>query len=250
VAVNQSFRLRRGECLRIGALIGGAVSYLAVEGGFDISPILGSASTCRRGGFGGIEGRALEAGDRLPLCQSRTHERGECRLDGLDLRPPARFRAMVGPQADYFSASEIAAFFAAEYTVGHGSDRMGMRLAGRAVHARAHDIVSDAIAPGAIQVPGDGQPIVLLADRQTTGGYPKIATVISADLPALGRLAIGAPIAFTAVTMAEAEAARRAHVAALAEIPRCIKPLGLTSEDLTRRLNDNNLIDGFIRAVA
>jgi biotin-dependent carboxylase-like uncharacterized protein len=250
VAGNRSFLLRRGECVRIGALIGGAVVYVAAEGGFAIEPILGSASTCMRGGFGGIDGRALIAGDCLPLRQDKAAERQECELDGLDLRAPARFRAILGPQADYFSPAETAAFFAAEYTVSHGSDRMGMRLAGRTIKARSHDIVSDAIAPGAIQVPGSGQPIVLLADRQTTGGYPKIATVISADLPALGRLAIGATIAFQLVSTEEAETARRAHMAALARIPHLVKPVGLTAEDLARRLNDNNLIDGFIQAVA
>jgi biotin-dependent carboxylase-like uncharacterized protein len=251
VAPGQSFRLRRGECLRIGSLVGGAVHYVAVEGGFDIPPILGSASTCMRGGFGGLDGRALRAGDRIPLCQDKARDRGECRLDGLVLRPPTRFRAIVGPQADFFSESEIAAFFAAEYTVSHGSDRMGMRLRGPGIrHAHGYNITSDAIAPGAVQVPGDGQPIVLLADRQTTGGYPKIATVISADLPALGRLAIGARFGFAAVGMEEAETARRAHVRALAEIPRLVKPVGPTADDLAQRLNDNNLIDGFIRAVA
>ena len=249
IACNRSFRLRRGECVRIGSLSGGAVLYVAVEGGLDISPILGSASTCMRGGFGGIEGRALLAGDRLPLCQAKASERADSQLEGLDLRPPARFRVIPGPQADFFSPAEIAAFLAADYTVSHGSDRMGMRLSGRKIqHARGYNIASDAIAHGAIQVPGDGAPIVLLADRQTTGGYPKIATVISADLPALGRLAIGTRIGFVAVSVEEAEAARRVHVEALAQIPDMVRPLGLTTEDLTRLLNDNNLIDGFIRA--
>jgi biotin-dependent carboxylase-like uncharacterized protein len=247
---NRTFLLRRGECVRVGALIGGAVLYVAAEGGFAIEPILGSASTCMRGGFGGIDGRALVAGDSLPLRQGKAAERQERELTGLDLKAPVRFRAIPGPQADMFSTAEIAAFFAAEYTVSHGSDRMGMRLAGPPIAALKHDIVSDAIAPGAIQVPGNGEPIVLLADRQTTGGYPKIATVISADLPALGRLPIGATIAFQAVSMEEAAAARRAQVAALARIPQLVKPISLTPEDLARRLNDNNLIDGFIQAVA
>jgi biotin-dependent carboxylase-like uncharacterized protein len=248
---HQSFRLRCGECVRIGGLSGGAVNYLAVEGGFDLSPILGSTSTCLRGGFGGFEGRALTAGDRLPLRQGKARDRAEWRLHGLDLRPPPRFRVVAGPQADFFNAMEIEAFFAAEYSVSHGSDRMGMRLAGRPIqHARGYNIVSDATAPGAIQVPGDGQPIVLLADRQTTGGYPKIATVISADLPALGRLAMGARVAFTAVTVEEAEVARRAYLAGLAEIPRLVRPLGLSADGLAQRLSENNLIDGFIGALA
>ena len=157
IAGNRSFRLRRGECVRIGSLSGGAVLYVAVEGGFDISPILGSASTCMRGGFGGIEGRALLAGDRLPLCQAkaeRTRRQPAGRARSPASRPVPRD---PGPQADFFSPAEIAAFFAADYTVSHGSDRMGMRLSGRKIqHARGYNIASDAIAPGAIQVPGDG----------------------------------------------------------------------------------------------
>src|SRR5262249_28173619 len=149
-------------------------------------PVLGSVSTCLRGGFGGWQGRALVAGDRLPLVRERAGEGEDCRLDGFDLGAPARLRTVAGPQRDYFSDAELAAFFDSEYLIAAGSDRTGMRLAGRRlVHARGFDITSDAVAAGSIQVPGDGQPIVLLADRQTTGGYPKIATVISADLPAL-----------------------------------------------------------------
>ena len=171
--------------------------YVAVEGGFDIEPTLGSVSTDIRGGIGGWQGRALAAGDRLPLRLMRATERDECRIEGLDLKTPSVVRAIAGPQSDYFAEVEIAAFFASEYKVGAGSNRMGMRLEGRPIaHVRGHNITSDAIAPGSVQVPGDGQPIVLLADRQTTGGYPKIATVISADLPALGRLPIGAKFRF------------------------------------------------------
>ena len=133
---------------------------------------------------------------------------------------PSRVRAIAGPQSDYFADAEIAGFFETQYTVGAGSDRMGMRLEGRRLaHARGYNITSDGIAPGSIQVPGNGQPIVLLADRQTTGGYPKIATVISADLPALGRLPIGAKIRFEPVTIETAHAARRALFAEIARHP-------------------------------
>jgi len=128
---------------------------------------------------------------------------------------------------------------------------MGMRLTGRTIqHSRGFDIVSDAIAPGSIQVPGNGQPIVLLADRQTTGGYPKIATVISADLPALARLPIGAKVAFEAVTIEEAQAAHRDHVAALAAMKKRIVPLRRTGADIVPRLQECNLVSGFIDAAA
>ena len=247
----QSLRLRRGEAVRIGALTGGTVLYLAVEGGFEIAPVLGSLSTCIRGGIGGWQGRALKAGDRLPLCRTGAGDRGEVRLEGLDLAPPPRIRAIPGPQHDHFPDDEVAAFFAGEYTVGPSAARMGMRLTGRPIRPlRGFDIPSDGIAPGSIQVPGHGQPVVLLADRQTTGGYPKIATVISADLPALARLPIGARTGFEAVTVEAAAAARQEHVAALAALERSIVPVGDAATDLSPRLQEANLVSGVVNAAA
>lgn len=251
VATMQSLRLRRGEALRIGALTGATVLYVAVEGGFDIAPVLGSVSTDIRGGFGGWQGRALAAGDRLPLRQPRASERGEVCLEGLSIRPRPRVRVIKGPQDHHFADREVAAFLDSEYTVGPSADRMGMRLTGRTLkHSRGFDIASDAIAPGSIQVPGNGQPIVLLADRQTTGGYPKIATVISADLPALARLPVGAKVAFEAVTVEEAQAALRDHVAELAAMQQRIVPLRRSGADIVPRLQECNLVSGVIDAVA
>jgi len=249
IAVMRSIRVRRGEVIRIGSLSGGAVLYVAVEGGFDIPPVLGSVSTYLRGGFGGWQGRALAAGDRLPLRRSAASARDECRIEGLDLRAPARVRAIAGPQKDYFSETEIASFFAGQYTVCAGSDRMGMRLQGRPVdHARDYNITSDGIAAGSIQVPGNGQPIILLADRQTTGGYPKIATVISADLPALGRLPMGATIAFEQVTIEAAQALRRDLFSEIERIGEKIVPIGPAAADMGPMLLHNNLISGIIDA--
>jgi biotin-dependent carboxylase-like uncharacterized protein len=245
----RSIRVRRGEVIRIGSLSGGAVLYVAVEGGFDIPPVLGSVSTYLRGGFGGWQGRALAAGDRLPLCRSAAPARDECRIEGLDLRAPARVRAIAGPQKDYFSETEIASFFAGQYTVCAGSDRMGMRLQGRPVdHARDYNITSDGIAAGSIQVPGNGQPIILLADRQTTGGYPKIATVISADLPALGRLPMGATIAFEQVTIEAAQALRRDLFSEIERIGEKIVPISPAATDMAPMLLDHNLISGVVDA--
>ncbi len=237
--------LQRGEMLRIGSILDATVLYLAVEGGFDTPAVLGSVSTYIRGGFGGLGGRALMKGDFIPLCREAASRRDECCFQGLDLSRPPRFRVIVGPQCDYFSERAMARFFDSEYTVGAGSDRMGMRLDGRPVdHLRGFNITSDGIAPGSIQVPGNGKPIVLLADRQTTGGYPKIATVISADLPALGRLPIGARIAFEPVTMATAEAARRELYNKIDDLFDRIVPLEATSADVTTRLFACNLISG------
>ncbi len=245
----RSIRLSRGDIVRIGSLSGGAVLYVAVEGGFDIQPVLGSVSTYLRGGFGGWQGRALVADDRLPLRRATASDRDDCRLDGFDLSPPTRFRAIAGPQSDYFSDREIASFFDSEFIVSEGSDRMGMRINGRKlVHSRSLDFTSDGIAPGSIQVPGSGQPIVLLVDRQTTGGYPKIATVISADLPALGRLPIGGKIAFEPVTVEAAQALRRALIAEIDAIYDRIVPVARTDAEVAPRLLDCNLVSGVVDA--
>jgi biotin-dependent carboxylase-like uncharacterized protein len=239
--------LRRGQLLRIGSLHEGAVLYIAVEGGFDIEPVLGSVSTYLRGGFGGWQGRALIAGDRLPLLYNAASERDDCELVSLDLSPPARFRVVLGPQHDHFSERAIQAFFAGEYTISAGSDRMGMRLAGpRLEHVKHYSITSDGIAPGSIQVTGTGQPIVLLADRQTIGGYAKIATVITADLPALARLPIGAKVAFEPVSIEVAVAARRQLLAQLASFDEQVMPIIGPDVDIAPRLLDCNLISGFV----
>jgi allophanate hydrolase subunit 2 len=166
------------------------------------------------------------------------------------LEPRRRFRAVAGPQLDHFSESEIASFFDSAYTVCAGSNRMGMQLAGRRiVHARGFNIISDAIAPGSIQVPGSGQPIVLLADRQTTGGYPKIAAVISADMPALGRTPIGATISFERVSIDAAQALRRSLLTEVDSIPGRVIPLREPStDDIAPRLLHDNLISGVVDA--
>jgi biotin-dependent carboxylase-like uncharacterized protein len=250
VEMMRSIRLRRGQVVRIGSLSGGAVLYVAAEGGFDIEPELGSQSTYLRGALGGWQGRQLQTGDRLPLVRMRSSERGDCRYDGLDLTPPSRFRVIAGPQSDYFSASAVARFFDSTYAVCAGSDRMAMRLEGaRLEHVRGFNITSDAIAPGSIQVPGNSQPIVLLADRQTTGGYPKIATVISADLPALGRVPIGTKISFEAVSIEAAEAARRNMFAQIDRLGDNIVPLAQSIDAFVPNLLDQNLVSGVVDAL-
>ena len=245
----ESARLRRGQVVRIGALAGSAVLYLAVEGGFDIAPVLGSRSTYTRAAIGGIEGRALKAGDEIPLKLAAAPEREERLLPSLDLAPPKRFRVILGPQDDYFTEAGIAALLNSTYTVTPASDRMGMRLAGPPIaHAKGYNIVSDGIAPGSIQVPGNGLPIVLLADRQTTGGYPKIATVISADMPALGRLVPGSKVAFEAVDIEAAEAAARQLAADLAAMPDRIVPARRETMVDVVKLMGENLVSGMVDA--
>jgi biotin-dependent carboxylase-like uncharacterized protein len=251
IASMRSVHLRRGQVVRVGSLKCGAVLYIAVEGGFAIEPTLGSVSTDSRGRMGGWQGRALAYGDFLPMRFAAAADREEYRVEGLDFTPSRRVRVICGPQRDYFSQGEIDRFFAGEYTVSSGSNRMGMRLEGNAIrHSRGFNIVSDAIATGSIQVPGSGQPIVLLADHQTTGGYPKIATVISADLPAMGRLPIGAKISFVAVTMEEAAAARRKLAAELESVGDKMVRISPPTAFFAARLLECNLISGVCDAAA
>jgi biotin-dependent carboxylase-like uncharacterized protein len=243
----RSVRMRRGEVVRIGSLTSGATLYVGVEGGFAIAPVLGSVSTYLRGGIGGLHGRALAQGDSLPLRRNTASDREDRRFESLDLTPPDRFRAIAGPQNDYFSDAAIETFFNSEYRIGANADRTGMRLEGpRLEHSRS--FTSDGIAPGSIQVPGSGEPIVLLADRQTIGGYPKIATVISADLPALGRMPIGTKIRFAPVTMEEAAAARRKLIADIEGLVSKTVPIERSEGEFISKLFACNLIGGVVDA--
>jgi biotin-dependent carboxylase-like uncharacterized protein len=247
----QSIRVRRGQVIRVGSLKNGATLYIAVEGGFAVVPALGSVSTDSRGRMGGWQGRPLVEGDVIALRRATASDRDEYLIDGLALTAPGHIRAVLGPQSDHFSGLEIERFFASEYTVSAGSNRMGMRLEGQAIgHLRGFNIVSDAIATGSIQVPGSGQPIVLLADHQTTGGYPKIATVISADLPALGRLPIGSRVSFAPITVEEASAARRELCATVDGIAGKMVRLATPATAVAARLMECNLISGVQDAAA
>jgi biotin-dependent carboxylase-like uncharacterized protein len=215
--------LEPGETLSIKAGSTGAWGYLAVAGSLAVTPVLGSTATHTRSGLGGLDGRGLRAGDRLAVSEARQGEGAPQRLlaPWLD-RNPARIRVVLGPQDDHFAGDQIAAFLDRPWTVSPRGDRMACFLDGTPLtHAKGHDIVSDGVAMGAIQVPGNGLPIVLMADRQSTGGYPKIATVIGPDLGRLAQAQGGTAITFAAVGIAEAVAARRADAEALrGEVPR------------------------------
>lgn len=208
----ESVRLKRGARLRVMVGRNAISCILAIEGGIALQPVMGSLSTLTRAQIGGFDGRALAVGDLLPMVREEVEERPELRLPDLDLAVPERIRLVLGPQDDYFTPEAIETLLSGTYEVTRAADRMGIRLAGAALaHAKGFNIVSDGIAPGSIQVPGDGQPIILLADRQTTGGYPKIATVASVDLPALGRVGPGAKLQFEVISVEAAEELRRAQ---------------------------------------
>ena len=205
--------LEPGRSLSVRAGSSGAWGYLAVCGRFDVAPVLGSTATHTRSGLGGLNGRGLASGDRLGIADPRTGSESPQRLlaPWLD-RDPKTIRVVLGPQDDFFDADQIAAFLAGPWTVSPRGDRMACFLDGTPLrHAKGHDIVSDGVAMGAIQVPGNGLPIVLMADRQSTGGYPKVATVIGPDLGRLAQAQGGTTLSFEAVTIAEAVAARRAE---------------------------------------
>ena len=198
--------------LSFGRLRDGATAYLAVVGGIDVPQALGSRSTFTRSRLGGLEGRALKAGDRL----SAVGERPVTRVEGRKLpreHVPTyghshTLRIVLGPQDDAFTQEGIQTFLSSTYAVTPQSDRIGYRLQGpRIQHRGGADIVSDGIPFGAVQVTGDGMPIVLLADRGTTGGYTKIATVISVDIANLAQAAAGDTVSFQSVSVEEAHQA-------------------------------------------
>jgi biotin-dependent carboxylase-like uncharacterized protein len=220
IEAGRSVRLEKGDVFRIGPLIDSACAYLAIEGGIDIPLVLGSQSTYTRGAIGGIEGRRLQKNDMVPLNRSDAESREERALgEPLDLALEHAVRVVLGPQADYFTERGIETFLSSTFTVSPQADRMGFRLDGPVIeHAKGYNIVSDGVVSGSIQVPGTGRPIILMADNQTAGGYPKIATVISADVPMVGRRRPGRSVRFTAVEVGEAERLRREQEARMDNI--------------------------------
>jgi biotin-dependent carboxylase-like uncharacterized protein len=205
--------VRAGRVVTFGMRRSGARAYLAISGGIALPPFLGSQSTYLQGEFGGLEGRALRAGDQLPLGPAATRNpvARAGRIWPIDRRPPyissPTLRVILGPQDDRFTDEGLATFLNNPYVVTPESDRMGYRLSGPVIaHRGSTGITSDGVVMGSIQIPPDGQPIVMMADHQTTGGYPKIATVIRADLPLLAQSLPGDLVRFQAVSLDEAQA--------------------------------------------
>lgn len=212
--VGKAYYAPAGSTLALGAAKTGFRACIAFAGGIDLPPVMGSRATYLKGKFGGFCGRALEKGDKLPL--------GPCPwlfdLDKRELDPAWHkellsrrpIRVVLGPQDSAFSARGIETFLNTEYTVTPESDRMGFRLDADALieyaPGRDGNIISDGIAMGAIQIPS-GKPIVMMADRQTTGGYAKIANIIACDLPRFAQKKAGDKVRFAAVTPAEARQA-------------------------------------------
>ncbi len=246
----QSVRLVRGQKFNITIAPGLACCYLAIAGGFDLTPVMASLSTYPRAGFGGYKGRILIPGDEIPLNFNSVGNDHECTFTTLpDMAEDIPVRITWGQQVTYFTAASLEAFISEEYTVLPASDRMGYRLSGTALkHKDSFNIVSDATAVGTIQVPGNGAPIVLLADCQTTGGYPKIATIISSDVEVLARRLPGSKVRFAVVSVSEAETIALDHEADLCTIESSLNPVpGRPGLDV-KALYEANLISGMINA--
>lgn len=205
-----SFEINKGEVLKFTTPVTGSRAYVAFAGGLDVPAVLGSRSTYVKASMGGLNGRALQQGDRIDVGNDiSSHPKKTGRILVPDARPKydthATVKVILGPQDHHFTTAGLHTFFNAEYTVTNQSDRMGSRLIGPVIeHRSSADVISDAIAFGSIQVPADGHPVLLLADRQTTGGYAKIATVISSDLPKVGQLKPGDTVSFQAISIEEA----------------------------------------------
>jgi biotin-dependent carboxylase-like uncharacterized protein len=240
--------LEPGKTLAARAGDSGAFAYLAVEGGFETPVTMGSRATHVRSAMGGIEGRMLRAGDVLPAASTMTLDNAsfEAMIDAPWLaHEPDPFRVVLGPQDDYFTVETLSAFFDGQFTLTPVADRMAYLLTGPDIaHAGGYDIVSDGVALGAIQIAGDKKPLVLMADRQPTGGYPKLGHVVRADIGRLAQMRPGDTCRFRAASVAEARAAlllREDEIAATLQHLRPLRP-ALTSESLF----EANLIDGVV----
>jgi antagonist of KipI len=204
----RTLQLQKDDVVSFRNMHTGCRAYLSIRGGVNTPLVLGSRSTYVRGGFGGLEGRRL---------------RGDDVIEGFDVLPPdagysmpkqlvprfsdhVKVRAVLGPQAEMFTERGVSVFFSGLFRVSADADRMGYRLEGLRVELEGKaDIVSDALLPGAVQIPKDAKPIIIMRDAQTTGGYPKIAVAIAADLSVLGQLKPGCSVTFFKVTLREAE---------------------------------------------
>ena len=220
VSVYTALQVAAGAVLHCGSTTNGARTYLAVRGGIGVPLVMGSASTDVRGNFGGVEGRRLKTGDVLELDGGAAWEPRRLMQGAREtLRADGPIRVTRGAQHDWFSPAEYGKFLTSPYVVSEQSDRAGLRLKGEAVQTlERRQLLTDGIPLGAVQVPQDGQPIILFVDQQTTGGYPKIANVIAADMHRIGQLRPRDQVHFAETSIPEAIEALREQERWLSEI--------------------------------
>lgn len=205
---NKAYKINKGDILSMGAAKSGMRAYLAVAGGIVGEYVFGSASTNLKFAFGGHFGKKLQSGDVLSIGTGAfpLGEIDKWKIPESEYSKDAQLRVVLGPQNEMFTDEDIRLFLSQEYEVNAQSDRMGIRLSGEPLKSKnGMDIISDGIVFGSVQVPNSGEPIILMADHQTTGGYAKIATVISVDLPRASQLSAGNTVRFKSVTVEEAE---------------------------------------------
>ena len=246
VAVGTSMTLADGETLTLGFARGGSFSYLAIEGAIAGEPMFGSLAVNARAGLGSPFPRPLQAGDELQTATASGA--AERRIDLPAVVADAPIRVVMGPQDDEFGdATKL--FLDGEWKVSATSDRMGYRLEGPTIkHLHGHNIVTDGTVNGSIQVPGNGQPIALMMDRNTSGGYPKIATVITADFGRFAQIPAGKGFRFAAVSIAEAQAEARKFWKLLRTLPGRVKPI--ENFDLNiEALQDANVAGAAVSAI-
>jgi biotin-dependent carboxylase-like uncharacterized protein len=245
VASDTSMTLADGETLTLGFARGGSFSYLAIEGGIAGEPMFGSLAVNARAGLGSPYPRPLQAGDELKT--EGASGAAERRID-VPAVTDGPIRVVMGPQDDEFGDAK-ALFFDSEWKISATSDRMGYRLEGPVIkHLHGHNIVSDGTVDGSIQVPGNGAPIVLMPDRGTSGGYPKIATVITADLGRFAQIPAGRGFRFKAVSMAEAQAEVRKFWELLRTLPDRLRSIDNFDLNL-EALQDANVAGAAVSAV-
>ncbi|WFU37506.1 biotin-dependent carboxyltransferase family protein [Bradyrhizobium sp. CB82] len=246
VASETSATLKDGETLTLGFARGGAFSYLAIEGAIQGEPVFGSLAVNARAGLGSPYPRPLQAGDEFSVAAASG--KAEQRIE-LPKPPNGPIRVVLGPQDDEFDDANKALFLSSDWKISATSDRMGYRLEGPVIkHLHGHNIVSDGTVNGSIQVPGNGAPIVLMMDRGTSGGYPKIATVISADLGRLAQTSAGTAFRFKAVSMAEAQDEAKKFAQLLRSLPDRLRAAD-TVELNIEALHDANVAGQAVNAV-
>jgi len=247
MAALRSFVVAEHETLTLGPAREGVFSYLAIEGAIHGVPVFGSLSVNARAGLGSPLPRGLQAGDALTVDPMRSLH-GE-RSITAPWRDDGPIRVVRGPQDDEFEPEAMALLCDSEWAIAAASDRMGYRLDGPPLrHHNGHNIVSDGTVTGSIQVPGSGQPIVLMPDRGTTGGYPKLATVISVDIGRLAQVRPGQRVRFSEVGVEQAQALARRHAVELTSLPGRITELGEIALDVAS-LQDANVAGVAVSAV-
>lgn len=240
VSMWRSLKLSKGDVLSFDMVRAGTRGYISFAGGLDIPTVMGSRSTYVRGAIGGYEGRKLKSNDEInvrdkdfPIEQLAGRVIPQQYIPQYD--DSCIIRVVPGPQDDCFTEESIEKFFSSEYEITKEADRMGYRLSGpQLMHKDGADIISDGINLGSVQVPGHGMPIVMMSDRQTTGGYTKIATVISSDIPVMAQLKPGNKVKFVRIDVREAHKVLREYENKIKEIKESVNSYQLNTTRIKR----------------